>query len=358
MKKTLAWIILSSIILGGLSGWVFIRFVIPKLNTINWLVKYNLAPQAGPLVINTREEVHFDEGTDSVAAIQKAKPWVVGIIKDASSGAQLKGSGLLLTSDGLIATTKELVSDPNATIQVSFTDGSVLPANLKALDPGSDLAFIKVDGNNFPTASLGYPKDLQLGQRIIALAAAPGQYQDTTVIGYLSSEMRSIDYSGVFSSEQITRTIGVGGIGSSVPGSLMISLDGTAEGILGQKQIISADAIRSALSVYFKNGKIQRNYLGIYYQNISKAESNLMQSHEGVVIKKPDPKTAAVIAQSPAQVAGLLEGDLIYAVDGTQINFDNSFEELLAEHIPGDVATFSLVRAGTETSVKVAIGTK
>src|SRR4051812_13660982 len=116
-RKHLASLVIGIILLGGISGWFFVRYLIPKLNTIPFLVKYNLAPSAGPLVINTREEVRVNEGSDSIAAIQRVKPWQVGLLAGTDPlHTDIKGTGVIITSDGLIATTKNAFSTDGSNV--------------------------------------------------------------------------------------------------------------------------------------------------------------------------------------------------------------------------------------------------
>lgn len=358
-NKIFVWVIALSLVFGAVGGWVFNRYIIPKLNTVDWLVRYNLAPSAGPLVINTRQEIRVNEGSDSIAAIQKAKPWLVGIFSGSDQySSKITASGLILTSDGLIATTKQAVPSDSVPVLITLQDGNVLPAQVVARDPASDLVLIKVSAANLSAAALGFPKDLQLGQRMIVLSASLGQYQATDIVSFLASEMRNLKYDQVYSSDRITRTFFIDGLTNVSEGSLAISLDGNAHGIYSGLGILSAETIRSALNAYFAKGTITRNYVGLYYQNISRSVSNIYQIPEGVVIMRPDAKTPAIVAQSPAQMAGLLEGDIIFKVDDTQINFDNTIEELIGRRQAGDKVQLSVRRLQETKVLTLTIGSK
>lgn len=360
MKRNIViWVVALSLIFGALGGWVFNRYIIPKLNTIDWLVRNNLAPSPGPLVINTRQEIRVNEGSDSIATIQTAKPWLVGIFSGSDQySAKVAATGLILTSDGLIATTRQAVPTDLANLQVALQDGNVLPAQVVARDTASDLVLIKISAANLPAAALGFPKDLQLGQRIIVLSASLGQYQATNVVSFLASEMRNIRYDQVYSSERISRTFIVDGLANVTEGSVAISLDGNAQGIHSDSGILGVDIIRGALNSYFARGTVTRNYIGVYYQNISRAASNQFQIPEGVIFRRPDARTPAVIAQSPAQLAGLLEGDIVSKVDDTQINFDNTFEELIGKKQPGENIKLTVRRGADTKEITVTIGSK
>jgi S1-C subfamily serine protease len=343
-KKLVTFVILSSLIIGGIGGWLMMRFALPQLNTISILRKYNLVPKTGPLTIHTREEIRVNEGSDSIAAIQMVRPWVVGIVSGADqSRAEMLGAGLIITSDGLIATVQNALSGTEP-YKITLSDGTVLDATLVATDPASDLVFLKANGSNLATASLGFPKDLQLGQRIVILSPSLGQYQGSDSISFLSSEVRNIDPSKILSSDKLNRTFGVSSVFDALEGAATFSLDANVQGLFSKNGIITSDAIKSALSSYFTSGKIQRSSLGLYYQVIPKSVSNIYKIPEGVIIKRSDSKVPAVVSGSPADKTGIQEGDVVTKVNDVQITFDNAFEELLGNFGPGQTIRLSIVR--------------
>ena len=352
-KKAIIFVLISSFIIGGIGGWVFVRYITPKLGSSRLLMRYHLAPDNSPLVINTRQEIRYYDGSDTIAAIQTVKPWQVAIISGTGvSDAKVQAGGVVLTSDGLIATTKSAITNPNSVI-VKFQDGTTQVGTLKATDPDSDLALVKVSGNNLATAGLGYPKDLQLGDRIIVLQPSLGEYEAVSTDSDVSSEERNIIYNSVLSTEVAETTFGVTAISNAIDGSLVFSTDSTIEGLVTHGTIISAETIQSALNSYFTGGVIKRSIYGIHYQYITAAVANAYGTQEGIVIKAPDPKTPALTVGGPAATAGLLPGDIITKVAGTQINFDNSFEELLNKNTTNQPIVFTVYRGTTQLQITV-----
>ncbi|GAC1412403.1 MAG: trypsin-like peptidase domain-containing protein [Candidatus Doudnabacteria bacterium] len=343
-KKAIVFVVLCSFFIGGLGGWLLNRYVLPKINSIPLLVKYNLAPQTSPLIINRTEEIRVNEGSDSIAAIQKVKPWLVGVV----GGSDLNHpvvtfGGIVLTSDGLIALSKNaLASNRNSAINISFSDGVVSPAVIKASDPASDLVFVKVDRNNLATASLGYPKDMQLGQRIIVLSPTINEFQPTDRVSFLSAEVKNPG-DKVYSADMINQTFKVDDLTAVPDGSMVLSLDANVQGIYSNSSIITADTIRSALNSYFANGKISRIQLGFSYGIFPKAAALINQTQQGVLVRKLEGK-AAVVAGSSAAKAGLQEGDLITSVNNVKLDLDNTLEEQLGKLKNGDVAIFGIKR--------------
>jgi S1-C subfamily serine protease len=356
MNKRIIWtIVLSSIILGGISGWVIVRFVAPKLNTIPFFAKNNLLPANAPLVINTREQVRVTEGSDSVAAIQRAKPWLVGIVsgKDIVS-ARVVASGILVTSDGLIATTKNAVGSEKSFVIV-FSDGNTSQAAVAAVDPASDLVLLKAEGQNLPTSPFGITDELRLGQRMIMLSASASTYQAQNKIVTLSSETRN-QRQGVIYSDVINTSFAIDGTAGLPEGAMALSLDALVQGIYSSTGIITSDTIKSALNSYFANKAIQRNTAGLYYQNISKSYSSAFKLPQGILVRRPDPRTSAVVPGGSAAVAGILENDVITSVNGTEITEDNSFEKLLNQKAPGETLKLKVARAGQVLDVNLVVG--
>lgn len=357
-KKTIFFVIICSVALGGVSGWALMRFLLPRLNSIPVLVKYNLVPNSSPLVIHTREEIRVNEGSDAVAAIQKVKPWIVQIFSGPDlAHTQVYGAGLVLTSDGLIATTAGAWRGSNQAY-VKLYDGAVLPAVFKASDSQSDLVFIKVSGSGLPTASLGFPKDLQLGQRMIIISPSINDFEVRASLTSLSRGIRDQSPDQVYSSDVINRTFSVDRTvleSSHTHGSAVISLDSNVQGLLTEKNIISADVMRSAMSVFFGSGKISRNFLGLNYQIIPKPLGSLYSIPQGIIVKKPDPKSPAVLPQSTASLSGLLEGDIIFKVDLDQIDADHTFEELISRYADRQIAQISILRGKEKKILSIKI---
>ena len=355
-KKLITFVVLSSLIIGSIGGWLLMRFVLPKLNTFAILRKYNLNPKTAPLVINTREEVRVNEGSDSIAAIQRAKPWVVSLLAGADQAhAQVQGAGVIVTSDGLIATVKSALPAAQP-YRVALSDGTVQTVTVVATDSASDLVFLKANTNGLPTAPLGFPKDLQLGQRIVVLSPSLSQYQGSDSVSFLSTEIKNLSPSQIYSSERLHRTFGISSVFDAQEGAAVLSLDANVQGLFSKSGIVTAETIKSAQKSYFASGAIQRPSLGVYYQVIPTAVAKAFNLSEGVLLKKPDNKTAAVVAGSAASKAGLQEGDLITKINETQISVDNSFEELLANFSPAQTATFSVLRNGQTVQLSVTFG--
>ena len=351
-KKQITFVILSSLIIGGIGGWLFDRFLIPRINTIPFLVKYNLAPQAAPLVINRKEEIRVNEGSDSIAAIQQVQPWMVGILTGNDvAHAQVVGSGVTLTSDGLIAVSKaSLQFAQNGELTFSFNDGTIFKGNVVAQDPASNLAFVKVAKNNLTTASLGHPKDLQLGQRIIVITPSLNEYQPAGNVSFLSETVKNTS-DKTFSSDLANQPFKVDGLKDVFEGAVVLSLDDNVQGIYASSEVVTADTIRSAMNSYFANGKIIRNQFGFNYAVISSLLSNAFGTAQGVQVRN-------ITIGSPAAKAGLQQNDVITALDGNRITADNSFQDLAQKYKSGDSVKLSITRNQQPLTLTLVVASK
>lgn len=351
-RKSVTFMVLSSLIIGGLGGWIFTRYIIPKISTIPFLVRYNLAPQGSPLVINRREEIRVNEGSDSIAAIQKAQPWLVSVLSGADfSRAQVQGSGVILTSDGIIAIPRSLFSNKSQTFKLGMYDGRILNAAPLSEDPASDLVLIKADGNNLPTANLGYAKDLQLGQRMIVLYPTLNEFHFTNQISFLSTDLRSFS-DKVYNSDKFAQTFKIDDLSGIPDGAAALSLDGNVQGIYEKNAVITADDMRDFLNRYFKENtpSIQRAVFGFNYEPISKTAAAAFSLPEGLLVKK-------VSAAGPAQAAGLKEGDVITKINGSAANLDNSWEDFVRQNPAAVQVQLEVSRAGQTLQLNLKSGT-
>lgn len=358
--KLITIIILSSLIVGGVGSWVFNRFLIPKINTIPFLMKYNLSPSGSPLVINTKQEIRVNEGSDTVAVVSKVRPWVVGLAYGNDfNNADFRGSGIILTSDGLIAVPAQSLyaQSSKQQLKIVFDDGKVLPATLKAMDTDSNLALVKVDANSLPTASVGLAADLQLGQRIIVVAKTLNEFNPNVFVSFVSSQTHNHPAQSYFADDfnQVFKF----SPDEAPNNSIIFSLEGNIVGIKTRTGIITAEALKNALNSYFKNGAIVKNVFGFFYLPISLSDATAFNGTQGAWVHNTDySRNFSIIEGSPAAKAGLQAGDIITAVNDEKVTLQNSFEDLSLKYSPGDVIRLEVKRGKTTKTLNLTIGAK
>ena len=235
------------------------------------------------------------------------------------------GSGFLVSSDGLIVTNKHVVSQTNAEYTVFTNDGKEHTAKVVARDPVLDIALIKIDGTGYPFLNLGDSDTLQVGQSVIAIGNALGEYRNTVSVGVVSSLARSITAGDSMTggSEVLDHVIQTdAAINPGNSGGPLLDLSGDVIGvnvaIAENSQNIGfalpIDSVKGAIESVESTGKIVRPYLGIRYVAINAAmkEANNLSVDYGILVKAgATANELAVIPGSPADKAGIVENDII-----------------------------------------------
>ncbi len=278
------------------------------------------------------------------------------------------GSGFFVSSDGLIVTNKHVIDFEDAEFDVLTSDGRTLTAKVLGSDPVLDIAFLKVDGRGFPTLEFGDSDALRAGQTVIAIGNALGEFRNTVTKGVVSGLNRRIFAGDGASAELIEEAVQTdAAINPGNSGGPLLNLAGnvvglnTAEAMEGQLIgfALPSNTVRRDLESIRKHGKIIRPFLGVRYQMITDdlVKKNQLKINAGALILRGKDRTElAVSPGSPAESAGLVENDIIVAVDGVQVTEERSLATLIGRHAAGDVVTLKLFHAGVEKIVTVTLG--
>ena len=313
-------------------------------------------------IIDTTNKV-----SNSVVSIttQSTQTDMFGQVYQTSGG----GTGFIITSDGLILTNKHVVSDATAKYSVTTLDGKTYDATVQSLDPANDLAVVKIDARNLPVVELGDSDQLQIGQWVVAVGNALGQFQNTVTSGIISAKNRKIDASDSTgaSTETLTGLLQTdAAINAGNSGGPLVNLAGqvigintaTASGAQGIGFAIPINEAKSAIDSIKKTGKIIRPYIGVRYFEITPAiakENNLSVDHGALVQRGSGLTDVAVVPSSPADKAGIVENDIILSIDGTNIDENHTLLSLVETHQVGDVITLHVLSKGKEKDVKVTL---
>jgi serine protease Do len=277
------------------------------------------------------------------------------------------GSGFIISSDGLILTNKHVVADTGAQYSVITNDGKTYVAKVLARDPNQDLAVLKIDATGLPTVSLGNSDSLQLGQTAIAIGNALGQFSNTVSVGVVSGLGRTVTASSPNTGAQETIT-GViqtdAAINPGNSGGPLLDLQGNVIGIdtavaSNAQNIgfaIPINEAKSAIDSVESTGQIRAPYLGVRYESLTPAiaeQNNLPVSYGAWV--SGGGQGSAVIAGSPAANAGIQKGDVITAVNGTNIDPTHDLANLINEYSVGTTVTLTVNRAGKTLSLQAKL---
>lgn len=279
------------------------------------------------------------------------------------------GTGIIVTDNGYVLTNKHVIEGATK-IAVVLDDGTTFKdVDVVAVDPLNDVAFLKIkDASGLKAATLGDSKTIIVGQQVIAIGNALGEYQNTVTSGIVSGTGRSLtatDSSGSMS-EKLTDMIQTdAAINSGNSGGPLVNAAGEVIGINTATSntaenvgfAIPISSVKGMLKQLTEGGSAKRAYLGVYGVDITSdvaKEYNLPVS-SGTYLYSSSSYTS-VINDGPAAKAGLKDKDIITAVNGVKIGAAGSLSSLIGEYKPGDTIQLTVYRDGGEIAVNVTLG--
>jgi serine protease Do len=280
------------------------------------------------------------------------------------------GTGFIVDEDGTILTNKHVVSDDQAQYTVVMSDGERYAAKVTAADPVNDIAVVKISdgaGRRFPAVVLGDSDNLQIGQSVIAIGNALGEFDNTVSVGVISGMQRSITAYGAGEDEVLEDLIQTdAAINEGNSGGPLLNLKGEVIGIntaiaSGAQNVgfvIPINLAKRGLAQAKTSGKIVYPYLGVYYTMIDARlqKENSLPADYGAWITAAGESGAAVIAGSPAQTAGLKDGDVILEIGGQKLDQKNSLARVIAKYNPGDKVKLKVLRQDKEMELEATLG--
>lgn len=277
------------------------------------------------------------------------------------------GTGFIISKEGLILSNKHVVSDKDASYTVLTNDGKKYDAKILALDPVQDLAIIKINvsGLDLPVVKLGNSDNLRLGQTVIAIGNALGEFRNTVSVGIVSGLARKLIASGGNFREVIEGAIQTdAAINRGNSGGPLLNLSGEVIGIntaiaMGAQNIgfaIPINKAKRAIESVKATGKIAIPFLGIRYYLITEemAEREKLPVKKGIIVRGTE-EGPGVIPDSPAAKAGIQAEDIILEVDNQKIDENNTFSSLILKYKVGDTIELKILRAGKEMKIKATL---
>jgi 2-alkenal reductase len=351
---------------GGLVATNALRQSVPIAITSNTASLIPVAASSSNLTTST--------GDALVQAVKKTSPAVVTVVNTmpeqqnydffgfSQTTPTATGSGVIISPDGYIVTNNHVI-DGFQSLQVIYADGSKADAKLIGADQYADLAVLKVDGNVPGVAQLGDSNNLQIGETVIAIGSALGDFKNTVTSGVVSALNRSLDTGNGYSLENLIQTDAAINHGNS--GGPLVNLAGQVVGINtaivrgssfngdiaeGLGFSIPSRTVSDITSQLISKGYIDRPYLGVRWQMITPeiAQANNLPMQWGIYIQQVEANTSAT-------QAGLKRGDIITAIGSDQINGDSPFFNVLNRHAVGETTTLTIWRAGQTQTLNLTL---
>jgi len=276
--------------------------------------------------------------------VERLEPSIVSVLVQTSQGGA-QGSGVVWDgSQGLIVTNNHVVEGAQD-VQVQLAAGDEIPAEVVATDPNTDLAVIRVERTDLPTAE--FASELpRVGELAVALGNPLG-FENTVTAGIVSAVHRNLDQSGPYI--DLIQTDAPISPGNS--GGALVNADGQVIGInsAGIPSTSNANSLGFAIpspTVRSIVGQlVQGGQAGLAFLGVSSDDN------DGV-------RVTSVTAGSAAEAAGIETGDVIAGVDGTEIGSTDELVSELRSRAPGDEVTLTVVRNGEQLELHATLGNR
>lgn len=331
-------------------------------------------PATSQTVTQSRAQV-IAEGEVVTDVAKTVSPSVVSIVVKTSQSNPYFGStyqegagtGIIISKDGYILTNKHVVGDGVTSVQVVATDGKTYD-NVKVIgrDPVNDLAFLKIaDVSDLTPAKLGDSSQLVVGSKVVAIGNALGEFQTTVTSGIVSGINRSVTAGDESSYENLSNLIQTdAAINPGNSGGPLVNITGevigintaVSQGAEGIGFAIPINEAKGLIKGVLEKGTIERAYLGVRYVMLTPdiAKRYELKTDKGAYIT-PSNSVGSVALGSPAEKAGLQEGDIITKVNGVALSQTVTLVSQLSQFTPGDEVTLTILR-GNEQQIKVKLG--
>jgi S1-C subfamily serine protease len=310
-------------------------------------------------------------------AVDKVSPAVVTITPQGRSGSTLYaegvGSGVIYGADGWVVTNRHVVCDAD-TLAVQLADGQRFEGSVYGLDTLTDLAIVRIEAQDLPTVDMGNSDTLRVGQHAIAIGSPLGTFTNSVTTGVVSAMGRRIDVADVCSRtgqleslRDLIQTDAAINPGNS--GGALVDVDGTLIGIntaiAGDAQgigfAIPINLARPIMQQAVEGELLSRPWMGIWYTALTpldRDQRDLLLGY-GALVEPPEGLGGdAVFEGSPADKAGLREGDIITHVDGIKVDGDNPLDEILTQYRPDETVSLRVLRGEEVLDLQMQLGTR
>lgn len=283
------------------------------------------------------------------------------------------GTGVILNEDGVVVTNRHVIPSGVTQVSVTLSDGTELD-NVRVIgrtneSDSLDIAFLQIDdkeGKDLSPAKIGDSAQVEVGDKVIAIGNALGQFQNTVTSGIISGFGRSVVAADSTSAETLQNLFQTdAAINQGNSGGPLVNLEGEVIGIntavAGRGEnigfAIPVNDIKGLIDSVLTTGRLERPFLGIRYISLTDdyAEEFDLDVRRGAFIVPSSGGQSSILPDSPAAKAGLQERDVITEVNGEEIDERNSLTSLIGRHKVGEEVTLTVIRDGNEQEIKVTL---
>lgn len=287
------------------------------------------------------------------------------------------GTGIIISDNGTVITNRHVVPAGTTDVAIVLSDGTRLD-DVEVIGRTSqrdslDVAFLKIKdtkGKKLTPARMGDSSKMQVGDPVVAIGNALGQFENTVTSGIISGHGRSVqavseDGSEAENLENLFQTDAAINQGNS--GGPLMNLDGE---VIGINTAVATDSenigfaipindVKGMIEGVISKGKLERPYLGVVYISITAdlaKEYNLSSEQGAYIPAASEINQDPIVNGGPAEKAGLKERDIITKIDDQTIDQKHSITSLLGRRSVGDKVKLTIIRDGSERTVDVTLG--
>jgi S1-C subfamily serine protease len=299
------------------------------------------------------------EQSATVSVAERISPAIVTLEVTGVDGESV-GSGVIYSADGWIVTNRHVVEGAT-TMTVHLEDGRDFPGRVYGIDTLTDLAIVKVEATGLTAATLGRSSAIQVGQTAIAIGSPLGVYTNSVTAGIISAIGREITtesgrLDGLLQTDAAINPGNSGGAlvdssGAVIGINTAISTEGAGIGFA-----IPIDIARPIMEQALAGIELSRPWIGIRYVALNRrtAAENNLTLFQGAWISGG--AESGIVPGSPAETAGLADGDIVTKVQGVLIDELHPLQDLLVQYSPGTVIVLDVLRAGATVQISVTLG--
>lgn len=289
---------------------------------------------------------------------------------------QSAGTGFIISQSGYVVTNRHVLSESSSKVSLTMSDGTVLDdvtvVGTTSSSDSLDIGFLKINdtkGKKLTVAKLGDSSKAQVGDTVIAIGNALGQFQNTVTSGIVSGYGRSVQASdgsgsGSENLQNLFQTDAAINQGNS--GGPLVNANGEVIGINtavagdGAQNIGFAIPINDAQGLIkgvLDSGKLQRPYLGVRYVQLTPAAATELgiKTENGAYIRGSN-GTSGVVAGGPAANGGLKDSDIIVKINNQAVDQNNTLASVIGRFTVGETVTVTYIRDGKEQTTQVKLG--
>lgn len=367
-----AMLFILSISSGFFGAWLFTRDDPAQSTQKQQVVLKSQAQLISTIAKNVGESVVSVEVTRS----SQLNSGLFGFSNLQDTESQSAGTGIILDKEGLIITNRHVVPAGTKSVNVVLSDGTRYE-NVEVVGRTNsqdtlDVAFLQIkdtQGKNLKPAQIGDSSKVSIGDSVVAIGNALGQFQNTVTSGIISGHGRNVEAAseGSAESESLTDLFQTdAAINQGNSGGPLVNLEGQ---VIGINTAVADSAQNIGFAIPINNvtgliksvkdtGKIERPYLGVVYVSLTDAlakEYNLSVKRGAYIPPQSVLGQDTIVNGSPAEKAGLKEKDIITKVDGAAIEENKNLTSLLGKYGVGDTVQLTVERDGKQITLSVTL---